>query len=269
VARTITLRIEGEEIPAQALYQKIGAELEALRDIERSVTEDRSEPPPTSVKWVVESIRAESPVVMTLRAEPATEDAQETVGEEVIAAFTAGLKEIQSHAPLYRLPPYFTMPVLEAVRELARPVGEDVTGVTIITPEDTVQLSTQANANIDRFLRPVYQHYGSVEGVLQMVSVARPTPQFSVRDSVSGRAIACSVPRELLDHVLRVFGRRVTVYGRVRTNELGDVLSIRVEQIEAFPPENELPSIRQVAGAFDLTGGKSIEDHLASLEDAS
>jgi len=272
VAPTITLRIDGEEIPAQVFHRKVGAFLDVLRDVERNVIEARDEhdaAPTAAVTWVVESIRAESPVVMTLRADPATEDAKESLGARVIAVATAGLKALQSDRPLYQLPPYFTLPVLEAVHVLVRPVDDVVDRVTVITPEETVPLSAQADANVDRFLRPVFQHDGSVEGVLEMVSVAGQTPRFSVRDRLSGRPIRCTVPRERLDDVLRVFGRRVAVHGRVRTNELGDVLSIRMEQLEAFPPEDELPSVDQVAGAIDLTGGASIEQHLASLRDAS
>jgi hypothetical protein len=268
VARTITLRIEGEEISAQVFHQKVGAFLEVLRDIERNVNEERTDPAPASVKWVLDSIRAESPVVMTLRADPA-EDAKENAGEKVIAIATAGLKEIQSHSPLQELPPYFTMPVLEAVRTLVRPVDDDVAGITVITPEETVPLTGQATVNVERFLRPVFQHYGTVEGVLEMVSVAGRGPRINVKDRLSGRAISCIVPRERLSDVLQVFGLRVSVYGRVRTNELGDVLRIDMEEIEAFPTDDELPSVDQVAGAFDLTGGKTIEEHLKSLRDAS
>jgi len=77
------------------------------------------------------------------------------------------------------------------------------------------------------------------------------------------------VPHARLGEVLAVFNRRVSVVGRIRTNERGDVLSVTMEDLTAFPPDDALPGIRDVAGAFDLTMGRSIEEHLERLRDTS
>jgi len=269
VARTITLRLDGDEITAQAFHQKVGAFLDMLRKVDQNVSEALDVPAVPSVKWVVESIRSGSPVVMTFRANPRTDKVPAVVGERIIATVAAGLTEIASPVPLHDLPPYFTFPILEDLNSVARPGRDGVTGITVSTPEQTIPLSVQTGANLDRFLRPVFQHTGSVEGVLQMVSVAGGRPRFSVRDRLSGRSIRCTVPRDRIPDVLRVFGRRVSVFGRVTTNERGDVLSIHMETVEAFPLDDELPSIREVAGKFDLTGGRSIDEHLENLRDGS
>lgn len=269
VARTITLRLDGDEIAAQAFHQKVGGFLDMLRKIDQNVSQDLDASAAVSVTWVVESIKAGSPVVMTVRAKPRTDDVPVAVPERIIATATAGLREIASATPLSDLPPYFTFPVLEDVNVLVRPGQSGVTSVTVSTPEQTIPLAVEADRNLERFLRPVFEHTGSVEGELQMVSVAGGRPRFSVRDPLSGRSIRCTIPRDRLDDVLRAFGRRVTVFGRVRTNERGDVLSIHMETVQAFPPDDELPSIQQVAGAFNLTGGRSIGEHLEHLRDDS
>jgi hypothetical protein len=267
VAHTVTLRLDGDEISAQVFHQKVGAFLDVLRGIDRNVSEDLETPTEASVKWVLESIRSGSPVVMTLRAIPLAADVPEVLGERIIAATAAGLKEIESKVPLPDLPSYFTFPVLEKLHTLTHPARDGLTGITISTPEQSIPLSKQTDANLERFLRPVFEHTGSVEGVLQMVSVAGGTPRFTIRDRLSGRVIRCPVPRERLPDVLQVFGRRVSVFGRVRTNERGDVLSIHMQTVEAFPPDDGLPGIRQVAGAFDLTNGRSIQEHRERLHD--
>ncbi len=269
MARTITLSIDGDEISAQVFRQKVNAFLDMLHNIDRNVTEEIGKPSATSVKWVLESIHYGSPVVMTLRADPIRGDVDETVGDQVITTTAAGLQQFGSVIPTGDLPPYFTFSVLEDIHALTHIAQDGITGITVSTPEQHVELTKQIRANTERFLRPIFQHTGSVEGVLQMVSVAGGVPRFSVRDRLSGRAIRCTVPKERLPDVLAVFDRRVTVFGRVRTNERGDVLSIHMEDVQAFHREDELPSIRQVAGAFDLTSGKSIEEHLKRLRDAS
>jgi hypothetical protein len=101
--------------------------------------------------------------------------------------------------------------------------------------------------------------------MLQTVSVAGGQPRFNLLDRLSLRTIRCTVARERIQEVLRVFDRRVVVTGRVKTNELGDVLSVRMESIEAFADDSELPSIESVAGALDLTLGDSVSDHLNRL----
>lgn len=205
---------------------------------------------------------------MTVRARPLDIDVPEIVGEHVVAAAAAGLQAIESPVPLPDLPAYFTFPILEKLHTLTHGAQDGLTGITVSTPEQNIPLSKQADKNLERFLRPKFEHTGSVEGVLEMVSVARHRPRFNVRDRLSDRAIRCTAPGERLNDLLRVFGQRVSVFGRVRTNERGDVLSIHMEAVEAFPPDGELPSIRQVAGAFDLTGVKSIHEHLRGLRDA-
>jgi hypothetical protein len=270
MARTITLHLEGEEISAQAFHQKVGAFLAMLTRLDRSVTQELDESPASaqSFRWVVESIRAGSPVDMTLRPVPLVDTVLPSVGEQIIQSSAGGLALVESTTPMHDLPPFFTFPVLEAVRDLVRPSNDGVAFVQVKTEEQNVTLTPRATANLDRFLRPMYQYRGTVEGVLQMVSVAG-RPHFSVRDPLSGRAIRCTVPRSRIGKVVEAFERRVLVAGQVKTNERGDVLSIHMEDIEAFPHEEDLPGLQDVAGKFDITRGKSVQDHLEDLWDAS
>ena len=115
----------------------------------------------------------------------------------------------------------------------------------------------------------VYEHYGSVEGIIEKVSVMEGKMRFRLQVRVFDRSVRCRMPPDLVDGVVHALGRRVTVTGRVRTNARGDVLSIWAEDVEAFPADEELPTIDQVAGAFDLMCGKSIRDHLDALRSDS
>lgn len=268
---TITLRLEGDQISAQALQQKIGAFLDLLASVDRTVTEelDILESHSRSVNWLVQSIHSGSPVTMALRAKPVSDGVPVSAAEDIIRSVGRGLELIESTAPLEGLPRNFDFQTLEHVRDLIRPVRDGVTGITVITPERKISLSSAAERNVERFLRPVYSSYGTVEGIIQMVALAGHNLHFSVRDRLSGRSIRCIVPRARQPDVLAVFGRRVIVEGRIKVNERGDVLVIQMEGITRFPPDEELPSIEDVAGAFDFTGDKSLAEHLESLRDAS
>lgn len=261
MARTLTLHLEGTAISAQVFHQNVGAFLDMLRAIDRNVTEDLAPDAEedVSVKWIVENVRKGS-LDLDLVGEPIADDAEPLVVDRVVASAGSGLALVMAPTPMREMPPYFSFPVLEAVRGLVRSSHDGVWRTEVITPHLRVALSDQAKPNLDRFLRPVFSHYGSVEGILQMVSVAGG-PRFSVRDRLTGRAIRCTVPRPRMPEVVGCFDQRVSVTGRVRTNELGDVLSVTIEEIEAFPPEAALPSIRQVAGTLTLTRGTSMREH--------
>lgn len=272
MAKQATLHLEGTGISGQAYHQKVGAFLNMLRAVDRNVTEDLAPDSDTqnSVTWIVESVRKGS-LDLELLGEPATDDSEPLVADRVIASIEIGLERLKSDAPLREPPPYFTFPVLEAIRDLARPSTDGVVGVAIITPQKRIDLTDKVSTNLNRFLRAVFSHYGAIEGILEMVSVAGP-PHFSIRDRLSGRSIRCTVHRNRVQEVAGLLEQRVTVTGRVRTNELGDVLSVVMEKIEAFPPDAVLPSVRDVAGKFDITRGKTMQEHrdaLWGLSDAS
>lgn len=145
---------------------------------------------------------------------------------------------------------------------------DGVTGVIASTPERSVPLAEHTQEKLGRFLRVAFEHDGSVEGVLQTVSVAGGRPSFGLLDRSSRRTIRCTVARERIAEALKAFDRRVVVTGRVKTNGLRDVLSVRMERVEAFPDDGDLPSVERVAGAFDLALGKSVGERLGRLPEA-
>ncbi|MCL4465882.1 MAG: hypothetical protein M1389_07640 [Chloroflexi bacterium] len=269
MARTITLRLEGKEISALVFSHKVRAFLDMLREVDRSITREYDIATETSVKWIVESVRSGSPIDLIVRAVPASRDVYPVIPEQIVDAVPAGLAQIESPTMMEDLPRHFTWTALEQLQELVKPAKNGLAGVQVGTPERTVPLSKHTIDNLDRFLTGVFVHSGSVEGVLQMVSVAHGRPAFSIRDRVMGRSVRCDVPQKLLPAVLDAFNQRVVVFGRVRTNERGDVLRIDADRVEAFPREGDLPRIKDVAGAFDLTGDKTVAEHLDWLRDAS
>lgn len=272
MAKQIGLHLEGGMISAQVYHQKVGDFLDMLRAMDRNVTEDMApeSDAQTSITWLVEDVRKGS-LDLVLLGEPAAYDSEPLVVDRVIASIESGLEQLMDAKPMSEPPLYFTFPVLEAIRDLVRPSNDGVLAAAVVTPQKRIVLTDDVRTNLNRFLRPVFSHYGSIEGILEMVSVAG-SPHFSIRDRLCGRSIRCTVQRGRAREVAGLLEQRVSVTGRVRTNELGDVLSVAMEEIDAFPPDAELPGIRDVAGKFDITRGKSMEEHrdaLWGLSDAS
>ena len=57
----------------------------------------------------------------------------------------------------------------------------------------------------------------------------------------------------LIDEIKDALGKRVSVYGLIRSREDGQKVSVEVEDMEVFPNETELPSIKDIIG---ILGGK-------------
>ncbi len=266
--KTITLHLGGDDISAQAFHAKVGHWLAALRKVDRQVSaaqevpEDESDPPDTSVRWVIDSLQGGSATV-TLRPEPLVPD--EDIGDEIIDVVTKGLSLINSTDQLPEPPRFFTFGVLQDLHNLQKSSGEGITAITISSPDDTVTLSSWADVNLGRFVVATHEITGSVEGILQMVSVAQGA-KFSVRETTTGRSIHCAVPQERLDEVVPAFRKRVIVYGRLFVNENGDVLRMQMEEIRRLG-EN-LPPIDELVGSIKLTRGRPIRDFLTGLRDA-
>jgi len=233
---TITLQLEGERIPAQVLHYRIRNFVDILREVAQSVTENRdtSSPDSTPITWIVDSIRSDSPVTMTLRAESTTMNIERHVSDRIIETVATGLTAIEAETTVIDLPPHFSLQTLDEIHHLIRRGKDGVTGVSVYTPGRTIVFTVLADRNIYRFLVPARESYGSVEGILDMVSAAGRMPRFGVRDRLSGRTIHCSIPHARLNDVLTVFNRRVSVVGRIRTNERGDVLSVTMDDVIAL-----------------------------------
>lgn len=267
----ITLSLDGERISAELMSEKIAKFLNILRDVDRNFTADveNSARGNTSIRWTLGALGYGSPAEMTLIADPISRDVPPLVGFHIITAVIDGLHSIQEDEPLLDVPQYFGLPTLESVDDLIRLETDGIQKVVVKTPDQAIFLSERADSNLRRFVASTYEHYGSVEGIIETVSVAQKRPYLSIRDDISGRSIRASIPLEKVLDALKAFTRRISAEGTVRTNEQGDVLSIDVEDFWVFPREEDLPSIDDVAGKFDITMGKSIADHLDMLRDAS
>ena len=78
---------------------------------------------------------------------------------------------------------------------------------------------------------------------------------------MSGRPVRCWFPEGMLDSIKNALGKRVLVFGDVRTNHRGEHMSVIVEGYESYPSEEELPTIEEMSGLIDdFTRGLSLGD---------
>lgn len=115
--------------------------------------------------------------------------------------------------------------------------------------------------NVDMYILPGdYEDWGTIEGNLLEVSLVNQ-PTFRVFDDLTGRGIECRFDDSQLSLVKDALHHRVSVYGRVRYNRLGEPVVINVEEFEKIM---EKP-VQQIS--IDLTGGMDSGEYVKRLRD--
>lgn len=96
--------------------------------------------------------------------------------------------------------------------------------------------------------RPAYTDFGSVEGVLSAIQDGKGGLELRIRDPLWSRAIKCSLPERLLGKAMETFRQRVELFGEIHYRKDDTPEGIRVERLEPFPSDDDLPSIEDVRG---------------------
>lgn len=127
--------------------------------------------------------------------------------------------------------------------------------------ESTVlDLDAKFIANIDLAIDKEYVEISTIDGDLEEINVHNKTYTFKIYNAgVHGKVISCQFPPELLDEAQKALGHGVFISGDFHY-KAGDntPYKIEVSKIELLPPEEDLPSLRDLEGiAPGLTGGKS------------
>ena len=254
VAAEITVSVEGQtpELLAQPFLDAMGRSLEILRDLDASIAMRRR---PT-LRWAISHMHIGSPAVMTLRALPPTTG--KDISQDVANRYIDGLDLL---ARGERLPDFFSEDALNAAKRLADLTRGNQRVVIVRTALRSVQVSQRISVNVDEMVNRSYVSNGSVEGVMEMVTLHENT-YFRVYDAIQGWGVPCYFQRESIDEVRNALGKRISITGRLRSDRLGkpeamQVSDIRILGLEPLPTPSEVKGI-----ATGMTGGLKAEEYL-------
>jgi hypothetical protein len=113
--------------------------------------------------------------------------------------------------------------------------------------KEPVALTGHSAATVGEMLDSTTTEHGSIDGRIEVIS-ERGGTHVTIRETLGGTSVRCSVDEALLADALRLFGRRVEAYGEIRSRPDGAPVAIKVEQFVAFPSEAEVPSFEEVRG---------------------
>lgn len=111
----------------------------------------------------------------------------------------------------------------------------------------SVAVKKQVAIEAAKLLDPVYEDFGSVEGVLEVVS-AHERLECTIYDSLGDRAIKCDLAERLIPDAVAAFRKRVEVFGRVHYRKDGIAVRVIAEKLIKFPSAQEIPTIEEMRG---------------------
>ena len=110
---------------------------------------------------------------------------------------------------------------------------------------------------------------GSIEGMLEQINLHDGANIFHIYPDVGPRKVTCHFPARLIDDAVAAVGRRVEIFGTLKYRAGASFPhQVSVTDIEAYPPEDELPDWDDIRGrAPDATGDLSSEAFVRELRD--
>jgi hypothetical protein len=159
--------------------------------------------------------------------------------------------------------------LLEDIRGLTRPVGRTVKSVALVFRGNVFDLTPTVTSNVERALAVDEACEGSIEGMLEQINLHDDANVFHIYPDVGPRKVTCRFPARLHDDAIAAVGRRVEIFGTLHFRVGASYPhQVAVTQIEAFPPDSELPDWDDLRGrAPDATGDLSSEAWVRELRD--
>ncbi len=143
--------------------------------------------------------------------------------------------------------------MLEDIIVISKPYknnGESIDKIILSVNSKPQTLDNSIIKNIQDIIGVASQAYGSVEGKLEVVS-KRHGLSFVITDLLTDKAVKCIFKdEELLEKVFESWDKRVSVYGLIRYNKRGEIISILVDDFRILLDKNKLPTSRDVLGIF-------------------
>ena len=189
----------------------------------------------------------------------------------VVNVVLNGIEEIEN-APEPRIPTGFDVTMTESVARLAERLrggieALDLTSINGVRGRTVTVVPTLAQ-KVRSAIRPAEQAWGTIEGVVDLLSARGKSPSFGILERLERRHIRCNVSTDDLQRAREFFGLRVVVSGRMQLNRVYQVVRIDVESIDRLPENHELPAIDTLFGSVPtFTGGVEPAAYVRAMRD--
>lgn len=240
MAKSLSIEIVDTQdaVDASAFVLALTTCLEALQAVEMQISKESQ----AQFVWRIQDASKNSPLKATLVGD-ATSTHVPFTPETVAETFIEGLSMLASETMdatqmllgdgALKVITRFSKLAPKGVRINLRGFDRKVsiTRETIMNANRVMQLRAFPSARCEDF--------GTVEGVLSVLSGKGEQTQFSLEESLSGQTIPCYFPKELIPEVQPEWRNRVCVAGMIRRSlHDGEITSIAVEKITRLQASN-------------------------------
>jgi len=238
--KNIEFNIGANKVPASLFKIKVNTFIDLLEEVTDAITKGKKK-----VSWDI-AVESGSQV---LKAYPKSKyNTDET--DRILNTIDSGIETISKGKPR---PDLLSDKALEDIMSLSKPYKKngDVIDKFIIKVNNKSQsLDSQMINYIQDIIGTASQALGSVEGRLEVVS-KRHGYSFIITDTFTDKTIKCIFKNEeFLPKVFESWDKRVSVYGLIKYNKHGDIISILVDDFRVLINKEKLPGFYDVLGIF-------------------
>jgi hypothetical protein len=136
-------------------------------------------------------------------------------------------------------------PVIDAIAGLLEGLGTEFKSGSIANSKMKFKLDDDLKQSVEKLLMPEFHSYGSVEGQLLALNVAKGN-RFYIYPELGARSISCQFPEEMFEKAQGYIRKNVRVYGTKYFREsTGFPFTIRdVKDLELLEPSKPFPEFR-------------------------
>ncbi len=202
----------------------------------------------------------------TVEIEAVSRPEAQNAAKAVVDTFFDGLRQLEEKA---QAPARFDRPLLEAFKELAKPLHGRTKGIEVGRGHLRTRITKRLEQNVDEIIGEDLISAGSISGHLDLVNV-HDKNAFFVYPVLGPTKVECLFDEELLEKIKTGLKRHVVVFGSLHYKQ-NEVFPYRVDvqDIEVFPHQDELPDLRSLRGAVPgITGELDSVTFVRRLRDA-
>jgi len=195
----------------------------------------------STVDWFIKSVQ-EGSIQLTAEAQIVNESVDENRPSEIIQSLRSGLSCLKTEN---HYPEEFSIHALKTIKTFSNLIDpNDFAEITLQGLDWYESITKNLSSHVDELISSSYKHYGSVEGQLISIKIARGSSfGMGIKTPLQSRIIKCSFDQDsLLQSAKDALGKRVYVFGVIRQNLYGDKINVKVQEIRQLPDHNNHPS---------------------------
>lgn len=159
--------------------------------------------------------------------------------------------------------------LLEALQKFVKPLGQKIDSLKIMTDGRVIKANKEFSAKVDLAIAPEENFPGSIRGVLEYLNLHDENRTFRIYPDIGPSKVNCIFPDELTERAIKAIRSFVEVHGILHQKKVADFPNeIEVQDIDIFPPDDELPTLSDLRGMSpDATGDLTSVEYVRKVRD--